>query len=359
MHFVGHDLRSRATGKSAMISGNHHIHPREVTVSQANGRANAALLAETPAQDGRPAAVFRSAGDRFLLVEFGPMELDLTLNFRVLGLNQALKDAAIPGVIETIPALRSILIHYDSTELKPSELIADVNTYYSRLPPVEDLSIPSREITLPMAVNDQWSRADIANYVQFIRKDAPNIRNGNNIDYAAEYNGLRDAEEFVEYVMATPWWNAANGFFPGLPFMFPLDPRDAVFVPKYNPTRTWTAEGAVGVGGPCIAIYPVESAGGYQLFGRTIPIYDIRRRNAAFRDDPILVRPADRIRFERVEEDELLQTFAGVHEDRYRYRIEDAPFSVEAWLEQAADHRDEAAAARAVREQASRATPLP
>ena len=56
----------------------------------ANGRANAALLAETPAQDGRPGAVYRSAGDRFLLVEFGPMELDLTLNFRVLGLNEIL-----------------------------------------------------------------------------------------------------------------------------------------------------------------------------------------------------------------------------------------------------------------------------
>src|SRR5215212_4922727 len=36
----------------------------EVTVGQANGRANAALLAETPAQDGRPGAVYRSAGDR-------------------------------------------------------------------------------------------------------------------------------------------------------------------------------------------------------------------------------------------------------------------------------------------------------
>ena len=33
--------------------------------------------------------------------------------------------------------------------------------------------------------------------------------------------------------------------------MFPLDPRETVFVPKYNPTRTWTAEGAVGIGGPC------------------------------------------------------------------------------------------------------------
>ena len=88
-------------------------------MGQANGRANAALLAETPAQDGRPGAVYRSAGDRFLLVEFGPMELDLTLNFRVLGLNQALRDAGIGGLIETIPALRSILVHYDSTVLRP------------------------------------------------------------------------------------------------------------------------------------------------------------------------------------------------------------------------------------------------
>src|ERR1044072_7937882 len=101
-----HGVGPLKPGKSAMITANKHNHRGEVTVSQANGRANAALLAETPAQDGRPAAVFRSAGDRFLLVEFGPMELDLTLNFRVLGLNQALKDAAIPSVIETIPALR-------------------------------------------------------------------------------------------------------------------------------------------------------------------------------------------------------------------------------------------------------------
>ena len=128
-------------------------------MGQANGRANAALLAETPAQDGRPGAVYRSAGDRFLLVEFGPMELDLTLNFRVLGLNQALKGASIAGVIETIPALRSILIHYDSTELQPSDLIAEVDRHYASLPPVEDLTIPSREISLPLAVNDQWTRA--------------------------------------------------------------------------------------------------------------------------------------------------------------------------------------------------------
>ena len=87
--------------------------------------------------------------------------------------------------------------------------------------------------------------------------------------------------------------------------MFPIDPRMEITVPKYNPTRTWTAEGAVGIGGPCVAIYPVESPGGYQLFGRTLPIYDMQGRNAAFRDDPLLIRPGDRVQFTVVDEAEL------------------------------------------------------
>lgn len=328
-------------------------------MSQANGRANAALLAETPAQDGRPGAVFRSAGDRFLLVEFGPMELDLTLNFRVLGLNQAMKNAAVPGVIETIPALRSVLIHYDSTRLDPADLIADVNRLYAGLPPVEDLVIPSREISLPMAVNDQWTRADIAKYVQFIRKDAPNIRDGNNIDYAAEYNGLKDADEFVDYLMATPWWNAANGFFPGLPFMFPLDPRYAVVIPKYNPTRPWTPEGAVGIAGPCLAIYPVPSPGGYQLIGRTIPIYDAQQRNPAFAADPILMKPGDRVSFTRVTDDDLIALREQVYDGSYTYHIKDGELNVGEYLARLEEIKPETDAFKQRQQIAAERTPVP
>ena len=331
----------------------------EVRVGQAKARANAALLAETPAQDGRPKAVYRSAGDRFLLVEFGSMELDLTLNFRVLGLNQALRDEALPDVIETIPALRSILIHYDSTKLAPRDLIAVVDRLYAGLPPVEDLSIPSREITLPLAVNDQWTRADIAKYVQFIRKDAPNIRNGNNIDYAAEYNGLHDADEFVAYLMATPWWNAANGFFPGLPFMFPLDPRYAVVIPKYNPTRPWTPEGAVGIAGPCLAIYPVASPGGYQLIGRTIPIYDPQQRNPAFAADPILMQPGDRVSFTRCTDDELVALREQVYDGSYQYQVEEGTLNVGeylAWLQAIAP---ETRAFQRRQQEAAERTPVP
>jgi allophanate hydrolase subunit 1 len=328
-------------------------------MSPATERANAALLAETPAQDGRPKAVFRSAGDRFLLVEFGPMELDLTLNFRVLGLNQALRGAGITGLIETIPALRSILLHYDSTVLQPSDLIAAVNRHYAELPPVEGLVIPSREIRLPLAVNDQWTRADIAKYVQFIRKDAPNIRNGNNIDYAAEYNGLRDAEEFIQYLTATPWWNAANGFFPGLPFMFPLDPRYAVVIPKYNPTRPWTPEGAVGIAGPCLAIYPVASPGGYQLIGRTIPIYDPQQRNTAFAADPILMKPGDRVSFYPVSDDDLIALREQVYDGSFQYDVKEGELNVGDYLARLEEIKPETEAFKQRQQEAAERTPVP
>jgi allophanate hydrolase subunit 1 len=322
-------------------------------------RSNKAVLAETPARDGRPKVVFRSAGDRFLLAEFGDMELDLTLNFRVLGLNQRLKDAAIGGVIETVPALRSIMVHYDSTALAPADLIAAIEEHYAALPPVEDLSIPSRAITLPRAVDDQWTRADIARYVQYIRKDAPNIINGNNIEYAAMYNGLDDAEAFVETFMATPWWNAANGFFPGLPFMFPLDPRYAVVIPKYNPTRPITPEGAGGIAGPCLAIYPVPSPGGYQLIGRTIPIYDAQQRNPAFADDPILMKPGDRVTFTRCTDDELVALREQVYDGSYRYQIEDGVLNVGEYLAGLKAIAPEADAFRRRQQEAAERTPLP
>jgi allophanate hydrolase subunit 1 len=192
-----------------------------------------------------------------------------------------------------------------------------------------------------------------------VREDAPNVQGGNNIDYIVAYNGLEDREALYAEVLATEWWNAFTGFFPGLPFMYPLDPRYAVFAPKYNPTRTWTAEGAVGLGGPCVAIYPIESPGGYQLFGRTLPIYDLLARNAAFAADPILIKPGDRVRFHRVDEDELERCFADSREDRYAYRIEDDPLDLERWRAHCQEVRAEADARGRTREAAARETAVP
>jgi urea carboxylase len=318
-----------------------------------------AVISRRDAQEGKPSITYRYAGDRSILVEYGEMEFDLTLNFFMLGVDAALQADRPEGLVETAPGFRSILVVHDPHVLSAGELVTHLERVHDSLQDEHAMTIPSRLVHMPIAFDDSTSREAVERYIRTIRKDAPNAEGGTNIDYVVRYNGFADREELYAAVLGSEQWSAFIGFFPGLPFLFPIDPRETVFVPKYNPTRTWTAEGAVGVGGPCIAIYPVESAGGYQLFGRTIPIYDIRQRNSAFRDDPLLLRAGDRVQFHRVEEDELLQAFADVHADRYRYRIEKSPFDVGAYLDWLPTIADEAEERRRRREDAAARTPVP
>jgi allophanate hydrolase subunit 1 len=318
-----------------------------------------AIIDQRPPAGGKPGVTYRFAGDRAVLVEFGEMEFDLTLNFFVQAVDDALRGRPLEGLIETAPGFRTILVSYDPLVVSTDVLLAHLQTVTEELPAEREMTIPSRLVHLPVAFDDEQTRAAVARYVNTIRKDAPNAVGGSNIDYVVRYNGFADRQELYEAVVATEQWAAFIGFFPGLPFMFPLDPRHVVVAPKYNPTRTWTAEGALGVGGPCWAIYPVESAGGYQIVGRTLPIYDIAARNAVFRENPLLLRAGDRVQFHRVEEAELLALWEDVRADRYRYRVEDGVFDVGAYLEWTASVKDDAEARSERRERAAAETPVP
>jgi allophanate hydrolase subunit 1 len=283
------------------------------------------------------------------------MELDLRLNFRVQAVHDALRADPPAGLVETAPGFRSILLSYQG--VRPESLVEHLDRVHAEV--ADGAEIPSRLVNLPIAFDDSESRRAVQRYLDTIRPDAPNAEGGTNVDYVVQYNGFADREALYEAVLATEQWVGFIGFFPGLPFMFPLDPRETVFVPKYNPSRTWTAEGAVGLGGPCYSIYPVESAGGYQLLGRTLPVYDLAGRNEIFRDDPLLLRPGDRVRFHRVGEDELLALFEDVRADRYRYDRQDGVFDVVEYVRWLTTVRDEADATRTRREAAAAETPVP
>ncbi len=318
-----------------------------------------AIIERREPQAGKPAITYRQAGDRAMLVEYGEMAFDLTLNFMVHAVDDALRARALAGVMETAPGFRSILVRVDPRVLSPTELISEMGAIHDGLGEQREMRIPSRLVHLPVAFHDEQTIASVQRYINTIRKDAPNCEGGYNFDYIVRYNGLDDAESLIEAVIATEQWTGFIGFFPGLPFMFPLDPRHAVTVPKYNPTRTWTPEGAVGIGGPCWAIYPVESAGGYQLVGRTIPIYDLAERNSAFKGNPLLMRAGDRVQFHQVSEPELKEMWADVHADRYRYRIDDGVFDVGAYLDWLPSIAGESDERRQAREAAAAATPVP
>ena len=60
----------------------------------------------------------------------------------------------------------------------------------------------------------------------------------------------------------------------GAPVATPVDPRHRLVTTKYNPARTWTPPNVVGIGGAYMCIYGMEGPGGYQLFGRTIQVWN-------------------------------------------------------------------------------------
>ena len=101
---------------------------------------------------------------------------------------------------------------------------------------------------------------------------------------------------------------------------------------KYNPARPWTPENAVGIGGAYMCIYGMEGPGGYQLFGRTIQVWNTHRQTPPFAPGhPWLLRHFDRIRFFEVTEAELAEARAAFPYGKYPLRIEDSTFSLAAY----------------------------
>ncbi len=114
----------------------------------------------------------------------------------------------------------------------------------------------------------------------------------------------------------------------GAPVATPLDPRHRLVTTKYNPARTWTPENAVGIGGAYMCIYGMEGPGGYQLFGRTIQVWNTWRRTSAFTPGkPWLLDFFDQVRFFPVSHDELAEAREAFPYGAYSLRIEDGTFS--------------------------------
>jgi KipI family sensor histidine kinase inhibitor len=238
-----------------------------------------------------PEPRYLPGGDRYILVEFGN-EMNLELNFMAQGLAAAIAEARITGVIETAPCFASMLVHYEPELIGFDDLVVELGRLVAGLGPSDALELDSRLWYLPAVYLDPWTRACVEDYIAKIAPKTPDP------ELMVELNGLRDVDDFVRVHSGTEYWVASLGFWPGLPFMMALDPRAKMTAPKYNPPRTWTPGGAIGLGGASTAIYPEALPGGYQIFARTpVPIWDRTQRFSAFEGSICLFRPGDRVRF--------------------------------------------------------------
>ncbi|MGQ7792036.1 5-oxoprolinase/urea amidolyase family protein [Faunimonas sp. B44] len=285
---------------------------------------------------GRPEAelpvVYRRQGDRNLLVEYGDMTLDVGLRLRVHVLAEALAAARVPGIVDLTPGIRSLQIHYDPDRLPRARLLGLLEEIESGLPRIDDVELPSRIVHLPLSWNDPQVRLAMQKYQETVRPDAPWCPS--NIEFIRRINGLPDEEAVRSIVFDASYLVFGLGdVYLGAPVATPLDPRHRLVTTKYNPARTWTPENAVGIGGAYLCIYGMEGPGGYQLFGRTVQVWNTWRTTREFEPGhPWLLRYFDQIRFYEVDEAELAEARRAFPHGAYPIRIEESRFGYARYL---------------------------
>jgi urea carboxylase len=285
-----------------------------------------AVLHRLAAVPGGEDVVYRRSGDRYLLVEYGPLVLDLNLRFRVHALQQHLKAAALTGILDLTPGIRSLQIHYDSRQLALADLLDHLIAAEHALPAIDDLEVPTRIVHLPLSWDDEATRLAISKYMQSVRADAPWCPS--NIEFIRRINGLDDIETVKEILFDASYLVMGLGdVYLGAPVATPVDPRHRLVTTKYNPARTWTPENAVGIGGAYLCVYGMEGPGGYQFVGRTCQMWNTYRDTAEFPPGQTwLLRHFDQIRFHPVSHDELLAFRADFLQGRASLKIEESTF---------------------------------
>lgn len=185
-------------------------------------------------------------GDQALLLQF-----DSTTD--VLAWASALREAALPGVLDIVPASRTVLLKLDGPRCQ-SAVRRRLRSL--RVDPGMAATAAGQE---PVVIDVVYDGADLAE--------------------VADRTGLTTAQVINAHT-ATAWQVGFGGFAPGFAYLIGGDPRLAV--PRRPEPRPSVPAGAVGLAGEFTGIYPRRSPGGWQLIGHTdVALWDIDRPNPA------------------------------------------------------------------------------
>jgi inhibitor of KinA len=211
---------------------------------------------------------FLSAGDRALVVEFGDA-IDRRLSDDVLRLATLIDGAAIPGIDETVPTFRSLLIHYDPLVTTRANLEAIIAGLLDRAP---ERQHAARLWHIPFCAEGEFA-PDLAEVARRTR-----LPTG---DVIARHSAVR----YHVYML---------GFLPGFPYLGDLPAELAL--PRRADPRLRVPAGSIAVATTLSVIYPYESPGGWHLIGTTpIRLFDIGRPS------PALLAAGDAVQFEPID----------------------------------------------------------
>lgn len=269
----------------------------------------------------------RLQGEENILVEYGEMELNIELRFRVHILMQEIEKKNLP-IIDMTPGIRSLQIHFNVDKISAREMSKEVEKINSVLTELEDITVPSRIIKLPLSWDDPQTQLAAKRYQQTVRPDAPWCPS--NPEFIRRINGLDSIDDVKKIVFDADYLVLGLGdVYLGAPVATPVDPRHRMVTTKYNPARPWTPENAVGIGGAYLCVYGMEGPGGYQFVGRTVQMWNPLRETEVFKKGkPWLLNFFDRLKFYPCSADEILQYRDDFLRGKFKVEIEETTFNL-------------------------------
>lgn len=216
---------------------------------------------------------FRPMGDRAIMIEWGN-QIDPEVHGRVQRFCDALKQAAIAGVEEWVPAYSGVTIFYHPSVIRYDELIAKLGQLGDSCTGLEKNT--ERIVIIPTLYGGKWGPdlTDVARVHQLTEQEVIHIHT---------------RPDYLVYMM---------GFVPGFAYLGGMSSRIAT--PRLPTPRAKIPAGSVGIAGGQTGIYPLSTPGGWRIIGQTpIPLFQPER------EPPVLLRMGDRIRFRAIEEEEF------------------------------------------------------
>ena len=204
-------------------------------------------------------------GDSALLIQVGD-EIDISTNQRVHALAALINISPLVGVIETVPAYGTLLVHYDPLV---RSFVQIKNYLRERIAQVYDNESRNRkQVEVPVRYGGEYGvdLESVARHCQLQIEDVIRIHN---------------EKIYTVFMM---------GFTPGFPYMGKLD--DAIIMPRLETPRTRVPAGTVAIAGSQTGIYPIDSPGGWQLIGWT-PLQLFNPES----ESPFLFSPGDEVKF--------------------------------------------------------------
>jgi len=209
------------------------------------------------------------ASDSSLLIAFGDA-ISPELHARIVGLFHGLQARQDPRIRNLHPGYTSVLIDFDPLRMTHDELTEIVAQSQSQAR--TDGETESHLVNVPVCYDFEFG---------------PDLS-----DLAA--HAKLSPEEVIQLHSSATYLVYFLGFSPGFAYMGGLPEK--LHMPRLATPRGHVAAGTVGIAGSQTGIYPLDSAGGWRLIGRTPSrMFDPKA------EPPTRLQPGDRVRFSAID----------------------------------------------------------